>query len=350
MSLEDASKTEKDQFRELKQLTGNDLLAVNSQLDNIFNEKSGSTLKWLATIVLSIAGPTIYSEFSVLNVEHIFLAWVPTSFIVFLFIIFLSLGDQLRKYLWFKGLSANEVASMKKATEGVVKHTLQRDWGKSASPLIYSMMLIFTLTLALLIASVLGAFSFQVHFIIFLPILISFVMVVGGIGGLKFKSIEDSHINNRMSYITKGVVNVYSNEKSKNEMLFAISLILKSITEILPFLLAIWLTAFMIQTIDVFIVILVSQILFFLTIGSILSRSSAIDYLQNVASSYQQILSEIDLILLNKKYTGISYEELEKRYLKTKKYDVRRDSSLRLLVYYMYDTNVKYVETNPELK
>ena len=101
----------------------------------------------------------------------------------------------------------------------------------------------------------------------------------------------------------------------------------------------------MISNVSIFLVVLTSQLFLFLTLGAILSRIYALDYLNSIARAYESISDKIKLKVLGKDKGNFAYEELEREYLLTKKYSVRRDSSLLLFVFYMYDTNVKYSET-----
>lgn len=349
MTEEGAAYDNIDKFYKLKQLVDSSISATRDQINNISNDKVGSTFRWIMTLGLSLGIPVVYSHYSLLIIVHIILTWIPISFVLFLIISLFSIIDLINKYSTYRRMTEKDWVVMKQATEGNVKHVMQRDLGKSTAPLLYSIMLIFILSLALLLAIIIGTIPSTNHGNLILPSLISIIMVFGGIGGIRIgtDSNKRKFTNNK---VPKGVLALFSREKSITKGIFAFSAIAYSIFLILPFSLAIWLTAGMVENLLVFFIILASQILFFLTIGSILSRGFALKYLEDAARVYQKISEEISLVLLSKVDNVVEYDKLETEYLQAKKYSIRRDTSLFLFVFYMYDSDIKYLKTNPEFK
>lgn len=345
--MEEGKLIDTNKFDKLKQLADSSYNAIRSQINNIYNDKAGSSFRWLITLVISLGLPALYSHFSLLNISQIILTWVPISFILFLVISLFSIFGILKKYSTYRRLTEDDWIVMKQATEEHVKYVMQRDWGKSLAPLLYSMILIFIFSLMILLGVIFGVISSNNHGNLILPILITLVMVLDGIGGVKFGSASNKS-SSTSSIVHRGVLTFYSAERSLTGSMFVFSVILCSILLILPFSLAIWLTEGMIENLLLFFIVFASQILFFLTISSILSRDFAIKYLEDAAGIYQKISEEIGLVLLNKVNTKVEYDKLETKYLQAKKYSIRRDLSLFLFVFYIYDPDIKYLKTNPE--
>ncbi len=326
-----------DDFYELRQEINSSVSNIRNQINNILNEKTGSSAKWVISIFISIIVPFLYSSYSNINIGRFILTWIPISFAIIWFISLFSIMELIKNLFNYRKMGDEERHVMKNATEKIVKHEMERNFSNSMAPILYSFILIFSISLLLLLAVTSDVISSTTHGNLFLPIILSILIVVVSLLVPKLSTI---------SYLTEGVSNIYKTEFSINKIQSVGIVIFYSTVLILPFSFAVWSTICFVENVPVFIVILVSEVFIFITIGSIFSRKFALEYLEDIAHKFENISSEISWILLNKNEKHNNYDKFKEQYFQLKKYSIRKDSSLFLFDFYLYDTDIKYLRTN----